>query len=296
MNINRILIVGGTGYLGRHLIPILKENFSTQIFFTGSKENIDPFYFRIDFEDSETFNVISGLEFDLVIVLASRLNGLGTNDLNNSDIATNGIKYGSFLQYLSINVKVWKIVYTSSMTVYDPLNTQPVVETGIINPPNSYGLSKYMGEIITNFYCIQHNVPGVILRLPGIYGGDKKSGFIYNLISKLKKNQIPELQNKGLIYWETIHIHDLCDILSLFLEKYNWVKNTDTFNIGYGEECDFNDTASFIKEYLKSPINIKLEQRSYKRFYLSTDKINNIINHKVSYFDKLKVYINEMSL
>jgi len=133
--------------------------------------------------------------------------------------------------------------------------------------------------------------------LPGIYGGDKNNGFIYNTIKKAKDNQLIELDTQGLVYWETIFINDLCEMIWAFLKQYQWELPTDIFNVSYGCETDFNNTAEFIVESLqKGNLNIKNEKKGYVPFYLSNDKISKLIEVKTDYFGQLKKYVNDMVL
>jgi len=297
MEFKKILLVGGTGYLGRHLTSFLKKSSCIDVFITGSKKSQQEGYFQIDFEQKDTFNNIQKLKFDLVIILASKLGALGIKSLNHPDLTINTLGYAVFLQYLYDNQITQKIIYTSSMTVYDSNNSIPVKEDDKIAPVNTYGLSKYLAEVITNFFCSQNNLKGVILRLPGIYGEDKNNGFIYNTIIKAKDNQLIELDTQGLVYWETIFINDLCEMIWAFLKQYQWELPSDIFNVSYGCETDFNNTAEFIVESLqKGNLNIKNEKKGYVPFYLSNDKISKLIEVKTDYFGQLKKYVNDMVL
>ena len=53
MEFKKILLVGGTGYLGRHLTSFLKKSSCIDIFITGSKKSQQEGYFQIDFEQKE---------------------------------------------------------------------------------------------------------------------------------------------------------------------------------------------------------------------------------------------------
>lgn len=292
MGYKKILLVGGTGYLGRHLTSLLKKSSGSDIFITGSKKMQQDDYFQIDFDKQETFINIRQLRFDLVIIFASKLGSLDTNILNHPDLTTNTMGYATFLQYLHDNQITQKILYTSSMTVYDPKNISPVREEARIGPVNTYGLSKYIAEVITEYFCVHNNFNGVILRLPGIYGGDKNNGFIYNTIKKAKDNLLIELDTKSLIYWETIYIYDLCEMICAFLKNYDWESSLEIFNVSYGCETDFNVTAEFIIECLKKgQIHFKNYKKGYVPFYLSNHKISKLIEVKTDFFGKLEKYI-----
>jgi nucleoside-diphosphate-sugar epimerase len=293
MKYSKILIVGGSGYLGRHLAYYLENNSGAEIFTTSSREPGTK-CFHINFDDSGTFAVLDKHRFDLVFILASKLNALGTCDLNHSDLITNTIKYGSFLQYLSDNKITGKIIYTSSMTVYDPENELPVSETGKINPVNTYGLSKYMAETITQFFCSKNKVQGVTMRLPGIYGGDRKAGFVYNTIAKARTGTPLQLNTQGLIYWETIHIEDLCTMIGSFIKAYQWDKTYFVCNFSYGCETDIYATAEFIKTEVNNGHVIETESvKGYVPFYLSNENLKKIISVPTDFYGRLQKYIRE---
>ena len=182
------------------------------------------------------------------------------------------------------------------MTVYSPKNELPVIESSLIAPVNTYGLSKYLAECITSFICTNSNITGVILRLPGIYGGDKTSGFIYNTIHNLKHDKPVDISTKNLVFWETIHIDDLCFMIINFIKSYQWVQEIDVFNVCYGMETDFYGTFEFIKVNTGNKKALISEKaKGYSPFFLSNQKLKKIMQVKEDYFGKLKEFISELT-
>lgn len=289
--LKKILLVGGTGYLGRHLCVYLEKS-GMEVFITGSRKSDQANYFLIDFEDSESYNSLNFSKFDLIVILAAKLSSISSTDLSHPDLTVNTTGYGTFLQYLKSNELTKKIVYISSMTVYAPAEHVPVREFDGIGPVSIYGLSKYIGECLTRFLVNNSDIHSVALRLPGIYGGDKKSGFIYNTASKMK-NELPlELSTNNLIYWETIHIDDLCEMLTSFLTAYKWKLKYDEFNVCYGLETDFYETFEFIKKHTNNQTaHFSEAKKGYKPFFLSNSKLKEIIPVKKDYYGKLKEFI-----
>jgi len=290
--LKKILLVGGTGYLARHLCSYLDKE-GLEVFITGTRDLQLESYFHINFEDPQSYSSLDGHYFDLVIVLAAKLNSLSTCDLNHPDLSVNSLGYATFLKYLEAHALTSKIIYISSMTVYSPTNELPVIESSAIAPVSTYGLSKYLAECITSFLCINSNITGVILRLPGIYGGDKRDGFIYNTINNLKHDKPCEISTKNLIFWETIHVDDLCFMIQNFLKEYKWVQKIDVYNVCYGQETDFYDTFEFIKTQIdKQEAKISETTKGYVPFFLSNQKLKKIVPVKEDYFGKLKQYIS----
>lgn len=290
MNNYRILLLGGSGYLGTHLFNFLKKS-GFEVYYTGTSHNLDSNYYRIDFEDSSTFKNCH-IKFDLVIVLASKLTAISSKNLNHPDLSINTIGYSSFLEYLKAFGLIKKLIYISSMTVYSINAKSPVKENDKLEPPHVYGLSKLMAEKCTEFFARVNSIPSVILRLPGIYGGDRRSGFIYNVISSLINKEIFVADLKGLDYWESIHIDDLCSSINKFVIKYKWDQNFNIYNVSYGEKTDIIDTALFIEKELKIKNKVKIKNAGYSSIYLSNNRLEKIVAIENDYYGKLKNYIS----
>ena len=288
--IKSVLLVGGTGYLGGELSSILKKD-KFNVYVTGTKNNNENFV--VNFDIADTFNNLKGLKFDLVLILASKLNSIQTIDLKHKDLITNTVNYANFLQFLHDNQISSRIIYISSMTVYSKNNKYPIIENDKREPIHTYGLSKAIAEDLTDFYCKRNNYNGLILRIPGLYGGKRKSGFIFNTIKKIKNNEPVFIDTKGLGYWETINVLDVCELIKSLIEKYSWTSDCEIINVSYGQETDIYSTAEFIKTELKSNSFIKLtDPIDYTLFYLSNNKLKKWIEIPFNFHDTLRQYIN----
>lgn len=273
---SNVLVVGGKGYIGRHL----KKKFPEYIYTNSS-----------DFDLSNTQDITSfcnKIEIDTCIILSAKISY--NQDLNMSEepFTTNVNGLNNLLKVLNKKNNLIKIIYFSSMTVYNKGNTLPVTESSDLLPLHDYGLTKVYAEELVKFY----NFNSVIIRIPGVYGGDRKSGFIYSTINNLKKNNPIEIDTQNIGYWETIHIDDLIYLFSTFLNKYNYLKDFDVFNISYGEKTDFIKTVDFIKNEIGSHSIININ-KDYVDYYLCNKKISNFVTPKVKYYDRLKQYIKE---
>jgi UDP-glucose 4-epimerase len=288
---NKILLVGGTGYIGSHLNTFL-VNSQYDIYVTGTKDFHGKNYYQIDFNSPSTFNNLKNLNFNLVVILASSLTSITTTDITHPDLLINTVKYSNFLQYLNDNKITQKIIYLSSMTVYDENAISPVQETSLLYPLSTYGLSKQIAENITSFFCLSNNINGIILRIPGVYGGNRQKGIIYNSINELKNGNVLDYELSSLGYWETIHIDDLLYLIKKFIKYYNWDKLIEVYNLCYGEETNLEETFNFIQNEIgiTGKVNIKSLP---KRFYMSNDKLKNLFNFDLSYYSALKNYIHK---
>ena len=287
---SKILLVGGSGYLGRHLASELDNDFNLTL--TGTKVMDKSAYFQVDYQNPSTYQNLKNCHFEMIVLLASSLQGLGQNNLDNDCLAINVVKFASFLQFISDEKLTQKVIYISSMTVYAPQPKLPVDENGMLGPMSTYGLSKQLAEQTVAFFANQHQIKTLILRLPGIYGGDRKAGYIYNTILKALNNQAILINTADLGYWECIEIHDLCYAIKQLMINYDWKHKVSVLNIGYGERTDFIDTAKFIVNELKSTSTLSYEgERGYEDFFMDNAQLLNLVDKKSSYFDSLRKYI-----
>lgn len=286
-----ILLVGGSGYLGSHLRQFISNR---NIFYTSTSGNEGSI--QLDLLNKNTFQNIGTRKYEEIFILASTLKGLGTTELKEEYLELDTLGLSSFLQYVGEQKLTEKIIYTSSMTVYGVENSLPVKEDGILKPLSTYGLAKKLGESVVKFYCQTGTIKGVVLRIPGIYGGNRKGGFIYNTALKCLNNDPIPLNTTGLGYWETIHITDLSQSIVDFLSHYKWENGFEQFNLGYGVKTDFLECASFIKDTLNSKSVVTMDsEKGYVDFYLDNSKIKKHSSVKGNYETSLKAYLKTIT-
>lgn len=293
---SKILIIGGSGYLGGHLLKVLSNKHT--VFFTSRVKSNESNRLEFDLEDLNTYQNVDFNNFELIVMLASSMYGIQSKTMENSCFELNCNAYKNLLNhFVEINYSN-RLVYVSSMTVYSVNNTIPVDEKGCTEtPPNPYGLSKSIAEQFTNFYCQNNNFKGLIIRIPGLFGGKRKGGFIYNAINKISRNEDFHITTDDLKYWECISVVDVSFMIEALLLNYNWQKQCEKFNISYGQETDIIEVALRIKKILhsKSKITFK-EPKGYLPFYLSNKKYLTVSkNYSKNFNEALLTYIKSIS-
>lgn len=179
------------------------------------------------------------------------------------------------------------IIFCSSMTVYGVRNNTPVKEDGLLEPIHFYGLSKKWAEEAIKSYANKGLINALILRYPGLYGYPKVSGYIYNLSRKTLKGEGVVVDSTGLKFWESLNVDDATIMTKKVLDKYDWGKQWEVINCGYGQEVDFVDTAFKIKKLTGSDSEIEVkEPLDYIKFYLNNSKIKRLLNNFDYDFEK----------
>lgn len=299
MKISKILLVGGTGYIGSALYQKLKNDYKVHI--TGRTNNFKfgGDFRKLDFADLPSIKQVLGNEkYDLIIILAAQkvIQITDEIDFENSVFKDNVFGLNTFLKRLFKFQDKAITMFVSSMTVYDPQTTSPVGEDARLSPIHDYGLSKLIGENIFNYYVSRHDSCGVVLRIPGVFGGSRKSGYIFNLIKKMENNEPVEIDSAGLGYWETINLNDLVEIFVEFIKKYPARNKVEIFNLGYGKETDFIKTAYLLRDLYDSKSKIRIGPKGYTRFFLDNMKISRYVDiKKRSYLMALGRYVKEVA-
>jgi nucleoside-diphosphate-sugar epimerase len=290
MKNKKILLVGGGGYIGSSLGASLAAMGASVI---STKRSAAEGCIELDFSKEHTYKNVLSQKYDLVIVLASDINGLNSTSLAHLVLQHNVSDYSNFLQQLTEAKITDKIVYFSSMTVYDGKGLS-ASENVAPNPIHSYGLSKAMAEQQTKFACYNNSLKGLVLRIPGVYGGPRKSGLIYNLVLKAKNAEKIQLTTKGLGYWETILLEDLTEMIVEVLEKYSWTNSLETYNLGYGSATDIIDTAKYIVEYFRSSSELLIDGKNYDDFFLDNTKFKQLSTKEYSFKKSLNNYLEKL--
>ncbi len=175
----RIVVTGGAGFLGSHLIESLLEKGDEVIcidnFITGKKENIQPFMDK-NFQIIES-DVSNGINIDgPVDFIYHFASPASPADYLKYPIQT--LKVGSLGTHNALGLakeKKAKFMIASTSEVYgDPLiNPQPEGYWGNVNPIGPRGVydeAKRFAEALTMAYHRIHNIKIYILRIFNTYG------------------------------------------------------------------------------------------------------------------------------
>jgi UDP-glucose 4-epimerase len=169
---NKILITGVAGFIAAHVARrFLLEGFQVvgvDDFSSGRPENVPDGveFIQGDLADPKTISGIpSGCQ--VILHLAGQSSGEISFDDPVADLNKNIVSSLNLIRY-GIRHKALRFVYASSMSVYGPVNEQPVDETYSCSPLSCYGVGKLATEGYLRVY--QTQLPYVALRMFNVYG------------------------------------------------------------------------------------------------------------------------------
>jgi len=256
-----ILITGGAGFIGQHLVKELSKEFEIIVLdnlSSGKLENISKYdvnFVKGDICDEKVVEGIMKGRVDYVFHLAAQVSVEKSVENPAHDAKTNIFGTINLLKYAS-KYKVKKFVYFSSAAVYGKPRCLPIDESHPTKPLSPYGLSKLTGER----YCELFNIPHVILRIFNVYGIGQQpenpySGVISKFMDNVKKNESLEIFGDGNQYRDFVHVKDVVRAAKIALS------HEGTFNIGCGEKATINQLAEKILKLSKKDLKIVFRER-----------------------------------
>jgi GDP-L-fucose synthase len=247
----KILVTGGSGFLGRFLVPRLQAFPGMEIHAPRSTE-----YNLV--EGADVRRLLSTTRPDLVIHLAAVVGGIGANEMNPGRFFYENLMMGAQLMEQSRLHGVQKFVALGTVCAYPKFTPTPFHEDDLWNgyPEETnapYGLAKKMMLVQAQSYRQQYGFDAIFLLPANLYGpGDnfdlETSHVIPALIRKFveaERNRAPfvEAWGSGNASREFLYVSDCADAVVRAAAIYN---ESDPINIGTGREIKIRELARLI--------------------------------------------------
>jgi UDP-glucose 4-epimerase len=254
-----ILVTGGAGFIGSHLVDRLVElnrvtvldNFSSgkMEFIKGHIERPNFSLIEADLRDQKA--VESALDGkDLVFHLAANPDvKIGTEDTR-THLDQNVITTYSLLESMR-RAGVSEIAFTSTSTVYGEARVVPTPEGyGPLLPISLYGASKLACEALISAFCSTFDMRSWIYRFANIVGERGTHGVIVDFIKKLEKDpRTLEILGSGRQRKSYLEVHDCVDAMIFALAHSR--DRVNVFNIGSKDAADVTEIADVVVEKMK---------------------------------------------
>ncbi len=306
----KILVVGGVGYIGSHMLKRFKEtNYEIEILdnlSSGQKENAQNYKLYVcDLLDKQTvYKILSEQNYDLVMHFAASINVEESYKNPKKYQQNNVINTINLLECMK-DLKINKFIFSSSAAVYGEPEHIPVTELHPFNPVNPYGDTKAEVENALKSYEESCDLKYMSLRyfnacgahLDGSIGEmHKPETHLIPLVLQVASGRKKHIEifgddyptQDGTCVRDYVHVMDIVEAHMLAMENLVNTNKSQVFNIGNSKGFSVKQIIQMTKEITKVDIPVKiLARRKGDPAQLIADnkKITNILNWNPKYSD-----------
>lgn len=263
MKMESILVSGGMGFIGRHLIEKMRKEDHSKIIIIDNLSNAQAFsknvissntepiikFYKTDIRDKSTVSdIIRREKIDACIHLAAKMSVEESVKKPEQVVEVNIQGTLSMLEACSQN-NVKAFVFASSAAVYGHAKVLlPIPEDHVLEPLSPYGATKVAGESLVNSYKNCGKIKNaIILRLFNVYGeGQSKeyAGVITNFADRLSTGLPPVIYGDGCQTRDFVSIDDVTNILITATVQAEQTGLSSTLNVGTGSPVTINELAN----------------------------------------------------
>jgi len=260
----RVIITGGTGFVGSHLAESLVNKKNDLLLISKSdtkKDNISNIqnkiiHKKVNITDFKKIGrIIDDFKPDIIIHLAGQTSHSKSFEKPLNDVDSNAKSTLFLLEKIRHTNPQCKFVLGSTFIVIGRPKKLPVDENTSCNPTTIYGTNRLASE---NYCKIYHEVYGLdtkIFRITNSYGPREQTipnkNAVNFLIHKAHKNEEITIYHKGKFFRDLIFISDVISGIRTIIEKG---KPGNLYWISSGQKTWFDGLGSLLHELTNSPI------------------------------------------
>jgi UDP-glucose 4-epimerase len=291
----KVLVTGGAGFIGKHLVrSLLEKGHTITIFDDFSNSSEEAISALIDrgvkvikgdiTVPIEIKNAIKNKEIVIHLAAKTSVSESIKNPLETFQVNVNGTR--NVLTACEKN-KIQKLIVASSAAVYKECSMEDkLTEKSQTNPISPYGESKLLMEKEIEKNIVGNNINCVILRFFNIYGLGQTSdyaGVITKFIENIKAKKSLIIHGDGKQERDFIYIEDIINAINLSMKKCDGKKG-EIYNVASGKSISVLDLAKLLIKISNEKIDLKfVDSRSgdIRISRASIEKISKELDFKI---------------
>ena len=259
MSCNRVLVTGGAGFIGSHLLDrLINDQVDVTVLddlSTGKLNNLSDHledkrlrFIKGDVRDKASVNdALKNVEVVFHLAAVTSVPYSVEHPEETFEVNVDGTRN---LLEASVRGDVERFVYVSSCAVYGEPRYLPIDEKHFTHPISPYAESKLKAELVCQEFHESYGLKGVILRPFNVYGprqrNDQYAGAIFRFIERLHEGKPPVVFGDGSQTRDFVHVTDVVEALLLSSRSKDAVNRI--FNVATGVPTSINRLAQLLIE------------------------------------------------
>jgi len=249
INTMKILVTGGAGFIGSHLVDALiaKKHrvFVIDNLSTGFRKNINPKakFYKADLTNYKLINKIIKKERPEVVFHQAAQMDVRKSVENPLFDTENNILASINLIKTSHENKIKKFIFASTGgAIYGDTKNRPTSEKESEWPLSPYGIAKLAIDKFLNYYHEVHGLNFTSLRYANVYGPRQnphgEAGVVAIFLKKMLRGEQPTINGNGKQTRDYVYVDDIVNANLLALKNF---KKSGIYNVGTGKEINVNE-------------------------------------------------------
>ena len=291
-----ILVTGGAGFIGSHVVQGLMEDGEDVVIYDNLRQGEVELLKELRFPNSEPEIVLGDItdfahlfqtlkQYEVEKIIHTAAISFIPTAVKNPSLTFNVNTVGTFnLLEAGRILDLKKFVYISSASTYGDFQYEPVDERHPLEAKDIYGATKAAADRIAMSYYRTYRMPVTVIRTTSVYGpGDLEKRVVRDFIEKAILGIPLDLHGGGEQRRDFTYVKDVTKALILALNSRN--ASGEAFNISGGKDYSIRELAMIIKEFIPDAELVVTEARKIdkKMGRLDISKARKLLSYEPEY-------------
>jgi UDP-glucose 4-epimerase len=251
-----VLVTGGGGFIGSHLVDALATRNEVRVldtFETGSPERLPADVRAIEGDVRDRTRLAEAVaDVDVVVHLAAQVSvedSLSDPPLSHETNVTATIDVLELARREDA-----RVVLASSAAIYGNPASVPIYETDPKRPESPYGVDKLAADSYARVYGARFDVPVVVLRYFNVYGPGANAGVIEAFAERATSGEPLVIHGDGEQTRDFVHVED---VVRATLAATETDDTGRAYNVGTGDRTSIEALADLVAD--RAPASVAVE-------------------------------------